>query len=163
MSQIIVFLGYGFVFYTLFAMFRLIDRDKHRISFSIHIKLVPIIFILYILVPSIPLQLSGHKIEGWEYFFLVLFFVLCAIHFLWKLRFEITSDEIVWHNGIWKTIIPIKSLKQINLYSSKNGIIRIGFVMTDKEKRIRNDIGIEDILKEWTSQWNIIIEKKKWR
>ena len=60
-------------------------------------------------------------------------------------------------NGLYLKKINAENLSKITLYKNKKNIIsKIGFIITNEEKKIRNDLGVDFLVQE-SAKYNKVL------
>jgi hypothetical protein len=89
---------------------------------------------------------------------------LFATYVIFMLRYQYNDDTFLWFNGIYLRRIDAVSTSEIIFLSSKNSsgdVGRIRFIQGDSTKTMRNDLGVEDLVRAFAKHHGIAISQGK--
>ncbi len=91
--------------------------------------------------------------------------VLCLLYLYipyvtFMFRYEYNSERFIWFNGLWLKSIVLKDLVKVILIKKDNRITKICFLLKNGQIRMKNDFGIENMVKSFIKKSSVpIIER----
>jgi hypothetical protein len=136
------------------------DQNCAKLTFSIWGKIFALNALLFFGVLFVFSFLNkGFSIAIEAYIMLIA--VLYTNYATFMFRYHYNFNKFKWFNGLTLTIIKAEKLNNIVLYQKNDNIYKIGFDSGVKEKTLRNDIGIENLIQLFAAENSIRVNIKK--
>jgi len=145
---------------AIMIIFKLFDTSEKKICFSFWAKLLTLQFFMVISIAQIYSLIYRGSIYANPVWALIIFiFSLYSVYAAFSFKYSYDSNFYYWFNGIITMKIDGSKLKKIIIYKkAKNqNAKKFGFVFENKIIRMRNDLGIDFMIKKYASENKIPI------
>jgi hypothetical protein len=149
----------GLFFVNIIAlMFKSINFKPDKIIFSIWAKLLPTQFLLFIIIAGTYSLFNNGSVYSHPKSFLSLFAgSLYLTYAAYSFRYKFVFNKFSWFNGIKINKIISEDVKKIILHKKDKNkeSHKFEFVLENNIKKMRNDIGLDNMIEKYAKTNNI--------
>ncbi len=145
-----------FLIHALTGSVKLFDINTKRIAFGVFFRTLPVHFVIGVGAGILYTLLDGRSVNGiYPYGLVMLAAVSYMIYAVYVFGYQIIDSEFIWFNGLFRRRVSASDLKSIELLQRKNATVRIKLVTSKKTYTLRNDIGVDVLMFEFSESTGV--------